>query len=794
MPTPPSDDTLELLRRLEDRLRNAEEESRVLGEQQRRLQALLDRFNESSVFREHRLELSFAKNEEELVLQREELGLVKADFTLQATEFGRQAADFTRQAAEFARQRAEFARQKAEFSRQAKELAECNRDLHNQVHQIVGLRRELAETSRRVEELLQSRIWRGLVWVGGLLLRFRGGAGVHEAATEKAGNAPVAISVAAAAPLTVDENEDHGEDHGTVNPAESGTSVPSPPETAAPVPPPSFAERASASRHTRDKMTPPQWEEVLGAIIESRPKPEPPRITIITPAWNSDLTCLAEAAISVLEQSCGAWEWCIVDDCSTETAAHQLFPVLETVKQIRVRKLGQKRGISGATNEGLRMASGEYVCFLDHDDVLAPSAVAECLELLDEGLDAVYTDSDKIDAAGVRSEPFYKPAWSPEYFRGVMYIGHLLCVRRDLALKLSGFDSRFDGVQDYEFMLRYSEATQRIGHIAKVLYHWRSMPGSVAASSDAKGDLDLLQRKAVQEHLTRVGLGGTPQKAPGPRLHRVQIAPDQLTREPRVSILIPTRDAPELLEKCLGSIFGKTTYRNFEVVCIDNETTDSRALRLMRTYPVKRVPYPGRFNYSRSNNIGAREASGEVFVLMNNDVEVISPNWIQDMLYYARQEDVGAAGALLLYPDNTVQHAGIVLGCHGTADHVSRFAPAASDGYGGTLVCAHEVSAVTAACLMVEKGKYERAGGFVEYYHTAYQDVDLGLQLRSLGLRNIFTPRARMIHLEARTRGTYYDLVDRNLLLDRWGEVIQATDPYYNPNLNLDACDFSVKS
>ena len=499
----------------------------------------------------------------------------------------------------------------------------------------------------------------------------------------------------------------------------------------------------------------------------------------------------AEAAISVLEQSFDDWEWCIVDDASTRADFHALFPVLEETRRIKIRKLEQKLGISGALNEGLRMASGEYVCFLDHDDMLAPAALAECAEALQENLDAVYTDSDKVDDGGIRSEPFHKPDWSPEYFRGVMYVGHLLCVRRDLARDIGGFDSRYDGVQDFEFMLRYSEATQRIGHISQVLYHWRAVPESVAFSAAAKPDQAQLQRAAVEAQLARLQLPAVAE--PGSAPHLVRIVPAPLTSEPRVSILIPTRDAPDLLERCLSSIFKKSSYSNFEVICIDNETTDPRALELMETYPVTRVPYPGHFNFARANNLGARRAAGDVLILLNNDVEVITENWIENMLYYACQPDVGAVGGLLLYADGDVQHAGVVLGARGTADHLLRHAQADSHGHAGVLECAREVSAVTAACLMAQKEKFERAGGFNEYYHTAYQDVDLCLQLRSLGLRNIFTPRARLFHLESSTRGSYYDFVDRNLLLDRWGEVIAASDPYYNPNLDLEAGDYSLK-
>jgi GT2 family glycosyltransferase len=371
-----------------------------------------------------------------------------------------------------------------------------------------------------------------------------------------------------------------------------------------------------------------------------------------------------------------------------------------------------------------------------------------------------------------------------------MYIGHLLCVRRDLTLDVGGFDSRFDGIQDYDFFLRYSERTQRIHHISKILYHWRATAGSVAANSEAKGDVGRLQTVAVQEHLNRLGLRAEAVRGQFP--HRVQLAPRGRMESPMVSIVIPTKDNPEMIERCLYTLFSKTTYPKFEVICVDNETSDVEALDILRTAPVERLILPGTFNFSKANNLGVKQARGEYLVFMNNDIEILTPDWIQEMLYYAEQPDVGAVGALLLYPDQTVQHAGVVLGCRGTADHVSRGVSPSTDGYAGSLRCAREVSAVTAACLMIRRGLFDQVGGFNEHFFTEYQDVDLCLKVLNQGKRNIFTPRARFIHHESSSRGKYYDFVDRNLLLDFWEPVIQSGDRYYNPNLDVQKCDYSV--
>ena len=372
-----------------------------------------------------------------------------------------------------------------------------------------------------------------------------------------------------------------------------------------------------------------------------------------------------------------------------------------------------------------------------------------------------------------------------------MYVGHLLCVRRDLALTIGGFDPLYDGAQDFEFFLRYSEIAPKIAHVPEILYHWRAVPGSVAADTQAKGNLEVLQQRAVGSHLARLGLAANAERGDFP--HRVKIVPFARRAYPKVSIIIPTKDSPEILHKCLHTLFAKTTYINFEVLCVDNETTDLKALQEMSNAPVERLLFPGAFNFSKANNLALQYAAGEYLIFMNNDVEVITPDWIEQMLYYAEQSDVGAVGSLLLYADGTVQHAGVVLGCRGIADHVLRFSHGGSDGYAGSLSCAREVSAVTGACLMIRRSLFDEIERFNEHFFTAYQDVDLCLKIREKGKRIIFTPRARLIHHESVSRGKYYDLVDHNLLLDRWEPLIKAGDPYYNCNFDVHACDYSLE-
>jgi GT2 family glycosyltransferase len=523
-----------------------------------------------------------------------------------------------------------------------------------------------------------------------------------------------------------------------------------------------------------------------------RVPPETPLFSVLTPAYNSKPEWLAEAALSLLNQTFADWEWCIVDDGSDNRETKKLLELLSSVSpRVRVA-VTPNAGISAASNQALDLARGEYVCFLDHDDLLHPFALEAMREKMGGAYDVVYSDEDKLDdATGDLVEPFFKPDWSPEYFRGVMYVGHLLCLRRELANK-TRFDSTFDGVQDFEFMLRLSETGVSVGHIPRVLYHWRKTPGSIAEKTDAKPQIGALQARAVNAHLERVKLAACAEQSPLP--HRLTLVPIKPERFARVSIIIPTRDAPEVFGRCLKSLFEKTSYPDFEVIVMDNETTDERSLLLMKEYPVRPIPFPGRFNFSRANNQGAAAATGEFLVFLNNDTEIITEDWLQHLVYYAEQPEVGAAGALLAYEDRSVQHAGVALGMRGTADHTMRRFPLGVDGYAGSLVCAREVSAVTGACLMIRKAVFEEIGGLNEHFFTAYQDVDLCLRLRARGLRVICTPRALLLHHESVSRQSYYDMIDRMLLLDQWEDVIERGDPYYNPNLNLERGDYSRRS
>lgn len=522
---------------------------------------------------------------------------------------------------------------------------------------------------------------------------------------------------------------------------------------------------------------------------------EGPLISVIMPVYKTPIELLRSAIASVMEQSYSRWELCICDDGSGDDGLRKLLlQYSQSDDRIKVVFLDENAGISSASNKAIAAATGEFIAFLDHDDALTLDALAEVASVIshNQDVDVIYTDQDKIDEKGAVVDTFYKPDWSPDYFRRVMYVGHLLVVRASLVHNVGGFHARYDRVQDYEFLLRITEATSKIAHVRKVLYHWRAIEGSIAATPDAKGGIESLQCEAVRAHLDRIGLKREV-LSHSTYAHRTVIRPIKGSESPRVSIIIPSKNHPEHIGRCLRSIFDRTTYRNLEVIVVDNGTTDSEALRILGTYPVKVVPYDEKFNYSKANNLGVACSTGEVIVLLNNDTEVLTEDWIEVLLANLDQDDVGAVGAMLVYPDMSIQHAGIVLGPRGTADHVMRGFPWQSDGYAGSLSCVREVSGVTGACLMTRKETYNNIGGLIEHFGTHYQDVDFCLRIRALGKRILHVPDARLIHYEGASRGGDYDLLDRLLLQDIWARELVNGDPYFNPAFSLTRLDYSLQ-
>jgi GT2 family glycosyltransferase len=545
---------------------------------------------------------------------------------------------------------------------------------------------------------------------------------------------------------------------------------------------------AGPTRDAEPRM--PPFQRRPAAV--SGPAAAPPLISIVMPVFETPADVLEATIRSVREQTSARWQLVAVDDASRAPhVAEILARHAADDGRIRIHRRSINGGIAAATNDGVGLATGEFVAFLDHDDLLAPAAIARCAAALAAtGADVLYTDQDTVDDRGQVTWTFHKPDWSPEYLRHVMYVGHLLVVRRTLAGRL-GFRSEFDGVQDFEFMLRLGEATRAIVHLPEVLYHWRAIAGSVAAAGDAKPGIDALQARAVQAHLDRLGVPGV--AAVHPRFpHRCIVAP-RLTHFPRVSIVIPSKDRPDLIGPCLDSIAAITSYPDVEVVVVDTGTTDARALEILRAGRARVVAFDRPFNFSAACNVGAAAATGAILVFLNNDTTVLSADWLHQLVFHLAAADVGAVGPLLLYPDGSVQHAGVVLGARGTADHVMRRFPADADGYAGSLSCPREVSAVTGACLAIRRDAFTAVGGWNELYATHYQDVDLCLRLRRLGLRCVFTPAARLTHHESPSRGSQYDFLDRLLLVDTWRDEIAAGDPAYPAACSLERLDYSPR-
>ena len=518
-----------------------------------------------------------------------------------------------------------------------------------------------------------------------------------------------------------------------------------------------------------------------------------PRVSIIVPVYNTPPRLLRHCVASVRRQLYPDWELCLVDDASSSRATRRhLARCARGDARIRIERREVNGGIARATNDGIAMARGDFIAFLDHDDELAEDALFHVVRKINEAPDAdvVFTDQDKITDRGFRFKPFFKPGWSPAFFRSIMYLGHLLVVRTELVREAGGCDPAFDGVQDFELALRLTEKARRVVHVPRIAYHWRATRGSTASSFSAKRNIPALQQQAVQRQLDRLGIPGVAVTV-GER-HHLQIAPAPDAPVGLVSIIICSKDAGELVSRCLDSLFAITRDAAFEVLVGDNGTTDPVALAAFARHPVRRIEMPEPFHFASFNNRLVREAKGQYLLFLNNDTEILQTDWIARMRLHASQPGVGAVGALLTYPDGTVQHAGVVLGPRGTADHLFRHFRAISDFYHGIIGCDREVSVVTAACLLVSADKFREIGGFDERFRHHYEDVDLCLRLRRAGFANRYAGSVKLVHHESKTRGAYYDYTDRMLLLDRWEEMILQGDPFSNPNFLAGRTDFAM--
>ncbi|WP_421503427.1 glycosyltransferase family 2 protein [Enterococcus faecalis] len=532
-----------------------------------------------------------------------------------------------------------------------------------------------------------------------------------------------------------------------------------------------------------------------------------PKISIAMPVYNVEEKWLRLCIDSILNQVYTNWELCMADDASTDPNVKKILTEYQQLdERIRVVFREQNGHISEATNSALVIATGEFVALLDNDDELAINAFYEVVKVLNENpeLDLIYSDEDKIDMDGNRSDPAFKPDWSPDLLLGTNYISHLGVYRRSILEDIGGFRKGYEGSQDYDLVLRFTEKTtkERIKHIPKVLYYWRMLPTSTAVDQGSKGYAFEAGLRAVQDALVRRGINGHATHGAANGLYDVYY---DIESEKLVSIIIPTKNGYKDVQRCVSSIIEKTTYQNYEIIMADNGSTDPKMHELYAEFEQQ---LPGRFfvesidipfNFSTINNRAAKKAHGEYLLFLNNDTEVITENWLTLMVSFAQQERIGCVGAKLLYPNNTVQHAGVILGLGGVAGHGHYGYPHGDLGYFGRLAINVNYSAVTAACLLMKKADFDAVGGFEEAFTVAFNDVDLCLKVQALGRDNVWLHEAELYHFESQTRG-YDDKgkkkkrfeQEKVMMEEKWGPLIE-NDPFYNPNLTRDIPNFSLR-
>lgn len=543
-----------------------------------------------------------------------------------------------------------------------------------------------------------------------------------------------------------------------------------------------------------------------------------PKISILVPLYKTPECYLREVIESVQASSYENWELCLADGSPAvkqEGGERQseLYPIIkEYLSDARIcyKLLEKNGGIAENTNAAIAMATGDYISFFDHDDVLTPDALYEMAAVIVEeakngvAVDMLYSDEDKINAeTGKFSDPHFKPDFNLDLLRANNYITHFLVVKRTLLEQVGGIRKEYDGAQDYDFVLRCSEQAKHIRHVPKILYHWRIHPQSTAGGGGSKDYALEAGKRAVEDHLKRVGVEATVETTQYFGFYKVRYA---LKEEPMVSIIIPNKDEVETLKTCLAAI-AKTAYKNYEVIIVENNSTKDETFAYYKSIvndKVQVVYYPEKgFNYSKINNFGASHAKGSYFVLMNNDIEVLSPDWLTEMLAVGTRREVGIVGAKLYYPDNTIQHAGLVYGVGGSLRGIgANLFAGMKRSRGGYMHRANfmmDYSAVTAALLMVRRSIYEEVGGFEEVLSVAFNDVDFCMRVRKLGYLVVYQPAVEAYHYESKSRGAEDspEKVERfrqeiEFMRNRWEAELNAGDPYYNKNFSRVRADYSL--
>lgn len=539
-----------------------------------------------------------------------------------------------------------------------------------------------------------------------------------------------------------------------------------------------------------------------------------PLISIVIPLYKTKHEYLKELIDSILEQSYSNVEVCFADASpkgeELEDYINETYP---DEKRIKYKKLNENAGISENTNEAIYMAEGDFIMFSDHDDVLSKDALFEMVKAIneDKDIDAIYTDEDKVDFNGKKYfEPHFKPDFSIDLLTDVNYICHIFMVRKELADMVSEekngkkiyLRKEFDGAQDYDFVLRCTEKAKKIHHVPKILYHWRSHELSTAANPESKMYAFESGKNAILDHYKRVGIDAEVEITKNLGIYKSNI---KIKGNPKVSIIIPNKDHIDDLKVCIDSVNKKSTYKNFEIVIVENNSEEDKTFKyyekLEKQDNIKVVYWKDEFNYSAINNFGAKHCTGDYLVLLNNDTEVIAKDWMERMLSYCQREDVGIVGAKLYYPDDTIQHAGVILGFGGIAGHAAIGQSRYELGYMARPCTTQDVSCVTAACLMVKKSVFDEVNGLDEDFKVAFNDIDFCMKVRDKGYLIVYNPYCEFYHYESKSRG----LEDTDEKVERfngeikrfrgkWNKELEAGDPFYNKNLSLIRADYSLRS
>ncbi len=521
-----------------------------------------------------------------------------------------------------------------------------------------------------------------------------------------------------------------------------------------------------------------------------------PKISIIVPMYNTKEKYLKELIDSIINQTYKNWELCLSD--GSDEKKDYVERLVNADERIKYKFLNANKGISENSNEALKLATGDYIALLDHDDILPAFSLFEVVKTIntDKEAEFIYTDEDKLlEEKENRMGPHFKQDYAPDTFMSYNYICHFSIFKKNLMERIGEFRKEFDGSQDYDIIFRATEQANRIIHIPKILYHWRINENSVALSAEAKPYAYEAAKKAIKAHLNRIGLNANVEDTRIIGLYKVNY---EIVGTPKVSIIILNKDHKKDLKRCIDSILEKTTYENYEIIIVENNSKTKEIFKyykeLEKNEKIKIVEYKEQgFNYSRLNNFGVKNATGDYIVLLNNDTEIITKDWIETMVGNCQRKDVGIVGAKLLYENDTVQHVGVVLGLTGVAGHVNLGIGADEIGYMGRNIITQNYSAVTGAMLMISKEDYEKIGGLDEEFPVAYNDVDLCLKIRKLGKVVVMNPFVEAYHYESKTRG--YEITeekkrrleeDTKRLKNKWKDVFEKEDPYFNINFRHD--------